>query len=189
MLFGVLVAAAIARGDMMPLTKWSVDVQSARTAQSRCDRQQGGALHYDMEVTRDLPLSPFDVPLYAAPAQEAPQPVHAAANALELSGGPGSCSLCMYALVGLGLCSAPHWVRRISFGFIPEWYHDGGPGQIGHSYAAPPESLCSLQLSYLPPPGPPADHFLPQHRSRAVALPRRKSQYTPSPCPSRGPPA
>jgi len=67
----------------------------------------------------------------------------------------GSRSLCLYTLIGLGLCSSVTWVKRISFGFIPEWYHDGGPHQVGHSYAVMPGTLrsvpicCFIQSDYI----------------------------------------
>ena len=42
----------------------------------------------------------------------------------------GSLSLCLSALLGLGLCSFAHCVKKSSFGFILEWYRNGGPFQI-----------------------------------------------------------
>jgi hypothetical protein len=67
----------------------------------------------------------------------------------------GSCYLCLYTLIGLGLYSSVSRVKKISFGFIPEWYHDGGPCQIGHSYAVMPGTLrsvancCFIQPEYI----------------------------------------
>ena len=58
----------------------------------------------------------------------------------------GSRSLCLYTLIGLGLCSSVTWVKKISFGFIPQWYHEGGPHQVGHSYAVMPGTLKSVPI-------------------------------------------
>lgn len=60
--------------------------------------------------------------------------------------GSGSRSLCLYTLIGLGLCSSVTWAKRISFGFIPQWYHEGGPHQVGHSYAVMPGTLRSVPI-------------------------------------------
>jgi len=108
--------------------------------------------------------------------------------ALELTGRPDSSSLCLYALMGLGLCSAPHWIRRLSLGFIPQWYHEGGPFQIGHSHAATPESLCSLQVCFLVPPADQEAYLIPQYRLRTILSFWRKSQFTPIVLAPRGPP-
>lgn len=67
----------------------------------------------------------------------------------------GSRSMCIYTLIGLGLCNSVTWVKKMSFGFIPEWYHDGGPHQVGHSHAVMPGTLkpvpvgCILQPDYI----------------------------------------
>jgi hypothetical protein len=108
--------------------------------------------------------------------------------AMELAGRPDSSRLCLYALMGLGLCAAPHWARRLSFGFAPEWYHQGGPFQIGHSYAATPESLCSLQVCLLARPDDRAEDSQPQYRLGAILFLWRKSQFTPAILAPRGPP-
>ena len=108
--------------------------------------------------------------------------------AIELTDGPGSASLCLYALMGLGLYSAPHWIRRLSMGLIPEWYHDEAPFQIGHSFAVPPESLCPVPVYCFVQPDDRAERFIPQYRLRTVVSLWRKSQFTPDVIASRGPP-
>ena len=105
-----------------------------------------------------------------------------------LTNGPSSLSLCLYALMGLGLCSSAHWVKRLSFSFVPEWYHDGGPFQIGHSYAVMPESLCHAPICCFDQPVCTVEDSLPQYRLRTVVSLWRKSQFTPNVIASRGPP-
>ena len=97
-------------------------------------------------------------------------------------------SRCLYALMGLGLCSSVHWVKKINLGHIPEWYHEGGPLQIGHSHAATPESLCSLQVCFLAPQDDRAEDSLPQYHLGTIVSLWRKSQFTSSVIASRGPP-
>ena len=102
--------------------------------------------------------------------------------------GQGSLSLCLYALVGLGLCSAPHWAKRLSFGHIPEWYHSGGPFQIGHSLAVTPESLRSGPVCcFVQPDCATGQPQLAYHRGTIAPL-LRKSLLTPNTLAARGPP-
>ncbi len=105
-----------------------------------------------------------------------------------LTDGTGSSNLCLSALIGLGLCSSAHWVKRISFGFVPEWYHNGGPFQIGHSYAVTPESLCPVPVCCFVQPVCTVEDSLPQYRLGTVTSLWRKSQFTPTVLVPRGPP-
>ena len=84
---------------------------------------------------------------------------------LSLTNGQGSISLCLSALIGLGLCSSAHWVKRLSFGFVPEWYHNGGPFQIGHSYAVTPESFCPAPAFCFIQPVCTVEDFFPRART------------------------
>lgn len=107
---------------------------------------------------------------------------------LTLTNEPDSLSLCLSALMGLGVCGSSHWVRKLHFGFIPEWYHDGGPLQIGHSYAVTPDSLCTVPAYCFIQPACTAKNSLPQYRLGTIVSPRRKSQFRPIVLASRGPP-
>ena len=107
---------------------------------------------------------------------------------LSLTNGQGSLNLCLSALIGLGLCSSAHWVKRLSFGFIPEWYHNGGPFQIGHSYAVTPESLRPVPVYCFIQPACTVEDSLPQYRLGTVTSRWRKSQFTPTVLVPRGPP-
>jgi hypothetical protein len=102
--------------------------------------------------------------------------------------GPGSLNLCLSALIGLGLCSSAHFVKRFSFSFVPEWYHNGGPFQIGHSYALSPDSLCPVPVYCFIQPVCTTEDSMIQHRWRTVVSIWRKSQFTPDAIASRGPP-
>ena len=105
-----------------------------------------------------------------------------------LTNGPGSLSLCLYALMGLGLCSSAHFVKRLSFGFVPEWYHNGGPFQIGHSFVVSLESLCPAPVYCFIQPVCKVEDSLTQYRLGTVVSLWRKSQFTPVVIASRGPP-
>jgi hypothetical protein len=105
-----------------------------------------------------------------------------------LTDGQGSLYLCLSTLIGLGLCSSVHWVKRLSFGFVPEWYHNGGPFQIGHSYAVTPESLCPVPVCCFVQPVCTMEDSLPQYRLGTVTSLWRKSQFTLTILVPRGPP-
>lgn len=81
-----------------------------------------------------------------------------------LAADEGSLSLCLYTLLGLGLCRSGHWVKRAGLGYVPDWYHSGAPYQIGASRVLGPDlqhltpSLCQIQPdatfgATLSPPG------------------------------------
>lgn len=109
--------------------------------------------------------------------------------ALILSDRQDSLSLCLYAMFTLGLCRSAPWVKKLSFGVVPGWYHDGGPFQIGHSHAANPDCLISVPVyCFLQPDPNAAENPTPQHRQRCVVVLWRTSQFTPSVLASRGPP-
>ncbi|MDT8301693.1 MAG: hypothetical protein RQ760_09430 [Sedimentisphaerales bacterium] len=107
-----------------------------------------------------------------------------------LTDGINSISLGLSALMGLGLLGSTHWVKRLHFGVIPEWFHDGGPSQIGHSYAVMPNCLCSTPAyCFIQPVALEEDSYQPQlHRQGVIVSLWRKSQFTPDAIASRGPP-
>jgi hypothetical protein len=105
-----------------------------------------------------------------------------------LEPGYSSFGLCLYTLMGLGLCRSAPWMKKLSFGHIPDWYHDGGPFQIGHSFAISPESLCTLRVCCFVQPDDRTDEFVTKHRLRTIVSSWRKSQFTPAVIASRGPP-
>ena len=105
-----------------------------------------------------------------------------------LTDGAGSFSLCLWALMGLGLCRTAPWVKKLSFGFIPDWYHNGGPFQIGHSFAVTPESLCLAPACCFIQPVCTMEDSFTQYRLGTIVSLWRKSQFTPAVIASRGPP-
>ncbi len=112
------------------------------------------------------------------------QPMHS----FVLTGGPGSCVLCLYALMGLGFYNAPHVIKKVSLGHMLEWSHDSDPGQIGHRMAVSPEALGLVQVCCLSQPEVSTNRLVPQCRHGIVISLWRKSQFTPVVLASRGPP-
>ena len=189
-ILGLVVALVVARAthaDLMPVTEGGSERKPSREV---CYRMKSPYADfsslYDSSVAAGLNSGSIQF-LPQAGGNDVRQSSQTP-YAIELTGQPDSSSLCLYALMGLGLCSAPHWIKRLSLGFIPEWYHESGPFQIGHSYAATPESLCSLQVCFLVPPDDRAEHLIPQYRLRTILFLWRKSQFTPTVLVPRGPP-
>jgi len=107
---------------------------------------------------------------------------------ITLTNGSGSLNLCLSALIGLGLCSSAHCVKKLHLGFVPEWYHNGGPFQIGHSYAVTPESLCPAPAFCFIQPTCTAEDISPEYYKGTIGPLLRKSLFTPNVLDPRGPP-
>jgi hypothetical protein len=104
-----------------------------------------------------------------------------------LSDGQSSFSLCLYALVGLGLCRSAPWVRKLSVGVIPDWYHGGGPWQVGHSMAISPD-CCPVPIYCLVQPDHTREDSPSRHSRGTIMSLWRNSQFTPTVLAPRGPP-
>lgn len=99
----------------------------------------------------------------------------------------GSLELCLYALMGFGLCKTAPWIKKLHFGGIPDWYHHGGPYQIGGSHVIGPDCLCSVAVCFVQP-GRPADDVAPRFLRGTIVSLLRESQFTLTTLASRGPP-
>ena len=99
----------------------------------------------------------------------------------------GSMALCLYALMGLGLCKTAPLMRKLNFGVIPEWYHDGGPFRIGHSLAVSPDCAASASACFIQPDALPRGPAM-YHRATPDVLTPSGRQYAPSALASRAPP-
>lgn len=184
---GILLLAAGARADMVPgyRADFTQPLPSCAARPSEMPYTSLPGLN-DSPVVPGSGLGACQFPRgQAADIEQSAQKPHAS---IDMTGGPSSVGLCLYALVGLGLCGCPHWIRRLSFSHIPEWYHEGGPCQIGHSFAVSSESLCPVPVCCFVQPDWIAEEFEPQYRLRAIVSLWRKSQFVPDVVASRGPP-
>jgi hypothetical protein len=193
---GVLIVVGSARAGMLPVCDPSASLRTRLDGERKLPRQVCSRMEsrhadssgrYDSSVTLDLEIEPVWLAPRAVVNDLGQTPL--TSDTTDLTGGPDSCGLCLYALMGVGLCAAPHWLKKLHFGHLPEWYHDGGPSQIGHSYAATPESLCCLQVCCFAPPVEPVEPLKPQYRLGTIISLWRKSQFTPAVLASRGPPS
>jgi hypothetical protein len=185
-----LVVASAVHADMMPLSpleggsQQSVPVRDGTISQQPSDSGQLGRflgpIDLDSFPIGFLPAAGVDA---GGTSQTESPPV--------LTDRQNSFSLCLYALMGLGLCHTAPWVKKLHIGLIPDWYHSGAPYQIGHSFAISPDCVSSAPIySFIQPDSPSATQdILPQFHQRNVISLWRKSQFTPTVLASRGPPS
>ena len=184
---GVLLFGGVVRADIVPALWWNAEQHASPYISEWVEGFYTNLSSlYESPIVADVDFGTiqFLPPADVDNAVETSKTPHT----IDFTGGPGSCSLCLYALLGLGLFSAPRWVRSLSFHHLPEWYHEGGPFQIGHSHAATPDSLCTLQVCYFAPADSPEEDSLPEYRLGIILALWRKSQFTPNVLASRGPP-
>lgn len=106
-----------------------------------------------------------------------------------LSDSQGSLTLCLYGLLGFGAFRSLSCVKKLSFGFVPDWYHSDAPSQIGHSYAIAPDCLCAAPVYCFIQPDGTARDCQPQYLGGMITSLWRQSQFTPLALTSRGPPS
>jgi hypothetical protein len=179
----VLVATVAVQADMMPLV--CADADQSRPVP---------AVTYDNPLSLDSEATPFDMGFGFGSTGEVAEtdsqggPASAVVRLEDSGNRLDSFDLCLYALVGLGLCRSGHWVKIPSLGFVPEWYHSGAPQQIGHSHAVGPDAFCFAAVCFIQPDGG-VEPFISQHRRGIITSLWRCSQFTPSILASRAPPS
>ena len=182
----VLAFGTSVHADMMPVSRLD-----AGRVQASCVREPIGpqdsrssTLHVGWPVTGGLDSLALGSSLHVdadAGSVGETQPVQV------LDDDQSSLSLCLYALMGFGLCRTAPWVKKLHFGGIPDWYHHGGPFQIGHSQAISPDCLCHAPACFVQPDSA-ADPHIPQYHFAIVVARWRNSQFTPAVLASRAPP-
>lgn len=182
-----LALTASVRADMMPAFHVDATPQHSVYACSEVNLQPANACGSLVDpIILDLDLrSPVFLPSVSTNGERTSQtqePVRLLAHER------GSLDLCLYALMGLGLCRSAPWVKKLHFGGIPDWYHHGGPSQIGHSHPVGPNCLCSAAVCFVQPDCR-AEDFIPRHRLGTIVSLWRNSQFTPSTLASRARPA
>jgi hypothetical protein len=181
-----LIVTATANADMVPVLKQGTERTHSVSAYDQTEIHYSNlsnpsnffnASDLDPRIVKLLPQTNTDV-----------EQTSEVQHLQSFTNGPGSFNLCLSALIGFGLCGTAHFVKKLSFSFFPEWYHNGGPFQIGHSYALSPDSLCPVQVYCFIQPVYIAEDSIIEHRWRTVVSLWRKSQCTPAISASRAPP-
>ena len=181
---GVLAIAVMAEADMMPVsavgTACVPPVTTASQSDLQCASISAPSGHPGLADLSFLPcVFPLEVGSQADPMHGTP---------LIRTDEQDSLGLCLFALLGLGLCKSAPYVKRVSFGTIPEWYHTGGPFQVGHSHAISPDCLYQAPVYCFIQPERPTKDPMPPYRQEAIMCLWRTSQFTPAVLASRAPP-
>jgi hypothetical protein len=211
-----LVAAATVRADLMPMAPSPAPVCQETPPDTTTNGGQSGSREREGETARTeegrLVLSsshfstflPSYVPGFSASGRadvqsllvrSSPDWEGVAGQGGEtqpmqiLSDRQSSFSLCLYALLGLGLFRSAPLVKKLPFGCIPSWYHEGGPGQIGHSHAISPDCLCSAPVYSFVPPDRRIEDAVPRYHWATVVAHWWRSQFIPTVFASRAPPS
>ncbi len=188
----VIVALAVApvvHADMMPASsprggsRWSLSVWGKAVAPPPSDSQAsvtfGDTVDLDLCPEGCLPVVKLDAGS-TGPAK----------HLRIVADRQNSLSLCLYALFGLGLCRSGAWIKKLYVELIPDWYHAGGPYQMGHSFAIAPNCLPSTLIRcFIQPDSVIAIEAAPlAFRWEIVASFGQQSQFLPGVVASRGPP-
>jgi len=181
----VLVVTGLAQADLMPVSQGEMGSQSDVSA---CvPGQLAAAPAYDLLLA--LPdLNEWVTETASLPTGSDARETAAEADVQVLVDRSDSLDLCLYALIGLGVFRSSHWVRRSTLGCIPEWYHAGGPDQIGHSHAIGPDCLFVGAACFIQPEAGP-NSLSEQYLRGLIAPLLRRSQFIPNSQASRGPPS
>ena len=186
-IISLLLFTGMVRADMVSVVKLEVERQASPFAGDRAEGL-GANSPSSSESLIDIQFDAGPVRFLPEADAKIRQSTQVSDTLLDLTNRPGSASLCLYALMGLGLWSAPHWIKKLHLGHIPEWYHDGGPFQIGHSFAVSPESLCPVSVDCFVQPDDTVEELIPQYHLRTIVSCWRQSQFTLEVQAARGPP-
>lgn len=183
-----LIVGVAVQADLMSVSDTDVEVRRQQPARSEAAANQpsGSDTLFDCRSVADFDLNPNSI---SPQATKDFSDLSLTQDAQILTDGQKSVHLCLSALIGLGLCSSAHCLKKFNFGFIPEWYHNGGPYQIGHSFAVNPDSVCPAPAYCFIQPDHEAQDPIPITRMRDIISLWRESQFTPDVLYSRGPPA
>ena len=184
---GALIVTASVQANMMPMSAPDIGCgQSLYVLYGQTDLRYtdfSNPLNYPNIANLDL----LPVELLPEPTADTGQ-TSDLQNLRSFTDGPGSFALCLYALIGLGLCRSAPWIKKLSFGSVPEWFHDGGPFQIGHSHAVTPETLYPMPACSFVQPARMVESHIPKYSQKTIVSLWQKSQFTSSVIASRGPP-
>jgi hypothetical protein len=186
-LVACLVVTATVHADMMSVSVLDTVCRQASPVDARTDLQQANSPSPSFGCAGAFALSFGSVDFLPEASADVTQTCETQPLQV-LAGGPGSLNLCLYALLGLGLCRSAPLVKKLHLGCIPDWYHSDGPFQIGHSFAISPDCLCSAPVYCFIQPDGTVEDCLPQYYRGTIASLARKSQFAPTGLASRGPP-
>lgn len=185
--FAGLTLTGTVRADMMPVGGPEAGARPSATVDAATEGQGGPCDLPGFYRVADLNTFPLGS-LPSTPKDAASVPPLDTQSCPILTDGLDSFSLCLYALMGLGVFRSGHYIRRCSFSFIPEWYHSGAPQQIGHSHAVGPDAFCHAAACFVQPDAAP-DRLMPLYRAGTTPILVHTSPCISDVLASRAPPS
>jgi len=182
----VLLAAPAARGDMSEPAAWASLARSGQVVSS----PSGGFCELS-DNPRDTSLCDLssgvlveETTRLAPDNERSSRRGSAKLAARELPASPGSAALFLSAIISAGAWHLVRSARQINLGYVPDWYHTGGPVQIARAVPLDLDFGTVPLCVFAQPVSGPSDF----HRGPSVLRARLKVQYVPLTSPIRGPP-
>jgi len=172
-LFGAwLLPTSVAQADFAPAHR---DDAPPAVQPMQQDGPQGSIL--PAEARQPWRSMPATVPVTAAEDRQI---------AVELPGLPGSASLLLSALLSAGAWQLGRSAKDIHLADLPDWYHTGGPVQVGHATPFDFHAMSAIVFGV----GPEIDDPLPVRRTRAFArIDIPSDEHDVAPAAPRAPPS
>jgi hypothetical protein len=185
-LMGAAAVCAISHADMVPLCSAETGLRppnSARTPPDLCPTSVSIAwTPFADSVSLDSP------PIGFLPSRDPERAYIGETKPVQiLTDRQSSLTLCLYALLSLGICRSAPFVKKLQFSCVVDWYHSGAPFQVGHSVVISPDCLCLALVCFVQPDSAAANP-MPRCHFPSVVSWWRSSQFTPAVLAPRGPP-
>lgn len=189
---GLLMPAGVAHADMMPLDAlhgtvvWAcsdsieeVEEPAEPTERTNLASLSSSPTLFDWNLRGVLwPAVRIDV---SEPPESPPVRI--------LTEKEGSFTLCLYAMMSLGLIDSVPWTRKWVVRTLPRWYWNGCPGVYRPCLAISVMLRHPEPTAHWDPPAEPTQDQPTQDRYETTLLLWRPSQCTPAVVAPRGPPA
>jgi hypothetical protein len=186
-LIGAASLCAAAHADMVPLSPADLGGASSQQIRLWADSPSTSPSRPHLGSLESADFGLLFVGSWPAPSAQTGQ-VDETKFPQILADKQNSASLCLYALLGLGLCRSVPLVKRLHFGRIPDWYHSGSDDQIGHGLSAAPDYRWSVPTPYFAPLGHESKDISPGGLSRTMMSLLKGPQIASWELGSRGPP-
>jgi hypothetical protein len=189
-LMGAAAVCAISHADMMPLCPAETGLRPPSLASTPADPCPTRLSIAWAPFTDIVSLGTSPIGFLSLPDPERAH-IGETRPAQVLTDGQSSLTLCLYALLGLGICRSAPFVKRFQLSCVVDWYHSGGPFPIGHSFVISPDCVpltpffCFIQRE----PTAATGGLLPHFSQGIVVSLWRQCQFAPITLAPRGPPS
>jgi hypothetical protein len=182
---GLLMPAGIAYADMMPLdTLTSGIVWACSDSIEEVEEPAAPANLSSFPSMFDWDLHGVFRPAIRIDVSEPPE----SRPVIILREKEGSFTLCLYAMMSLGLIDSVPWTRKWMFRAMPRWYRNGCPGVYRPCLAISVMMRHPEPTAHWDRPPDPVQDTQARHRPETTVLLWQESQFTLPVLAARGPP-